>query len=87
MAAAGHHPAALLPHTFGPGAPVPGAMAGAAAAPQPPAHCPRVAGPGVGTAICSSLPTASLFTARRTLAQEAAPTCFALSLSQRHLMK
>lgn len=35
-------------------------------------HCPA-ARAGVGTAICSSLPAASLFAARRTLAQEAAP--------------
>lgn len=35
-------------------------------------HCPA-ARTGVGTAICSSLPAASLFAARRTLAQEAAP--------------
>lgn len=53
MAAAGHHPAALRPHTFGPGSHVPSAQG--CGRPTAPAHCPRVAGPGAGTAICSSL--------------------------------
>lgn len=71
MAAARHRPAAPRPHTFGPRGR--SRRRGAEAVPRPDPIVLRPRGPGAGTAICSSLPAASLFTARRTLAQEAAP--------------
>lgn len=71
VAAARHHRAAPRPHTFGPCGR--SRRRGAEAVPRPDLIVLRPRGPGAGTAICSSLPAASLFTARRTLAQEAAP--------------
>lgn len=81
VAAAGHRPTPTHLQTWHPCARSHRHGAGAAPQPEP------IVLTGAGTAICLSLPAASLFAARRMLAQEELPTCFALSLSRRHLMK
>lgn len=81
VAAVGHCPAPTHLRTWHPCAGSRQRGAGATLQPEP------IVLAGAGTAICLSLLAASLFAARRMLAQEELPTCFALSLSRRHLMK